>query len=349
VLTMHFDLPEAKYRESVPRMNFFEDLLERVRTLPGVEAAGLARMVPGEGYGGDAGFAVREHPPLPQGQSQYAIVRWADPGYFPALGIPFLKGKTFDDDQRLEKVNQVIVSQSFARQYLPGEDAIGKHLVFLGGRAFTIVGVVGDTRIRAAEAPPPILYCPLYILFNDGVPTSATLAVRSNQDASSLALPIQRMVQQLDRDLAISDILTMDQIVGKSALDSSFDATLLAAFASLSLLLASTGLFGVLSYVIAKRTAEIGIRIALGARRQDVFRILLLAGLRPAFLGLAIGSLGGLAAAQLIRSMLYGTDPADPTVFVSVMAVLLFVAAAACVAPAWRAARLEPMTALRLE
>src|SRR5205085_4001463 len=128
ILTMHFSVPEVKYSRPVQRMTFFDDLLARVRALPGVEAAGLVRAVPGEGYFGDAGIAVAEHPPLPQGQSLLAIVRWADPGYFAAIRISFLRGRTFGSDQRLDAAHEVIISAEFARQYFPNEDPIGKHL-----------------------------------------------------------------------------------------------------------------------------------------------------------------------------------------------------------------------------
>jgi predicted permease len=349
VLTMRFALPEAQYAQGAQRVNFFDSLLERVRSLPAVESAGLVRVVPGQDYGGDSGFWVAEHPPLPQGQSQYAIVRWADPGYFAALGIPLLRGQTFDADQRLDKANEVIISGSFARQYFPDEDPIGKHLLAIGKRSFKIVGVVGDTRYVIAKPAQPIMYYPIDANLYGGVQTTATLAVRSNRDATMLALPIQQVVQQLDAELPVSDILTMDQIVGNSTLDSSFDATLLLAFAVLSLLLAAVGLFGVLSYIVAQRTAEIGIRIALGAQREKVLGLVLVDGLRPAFFGLVLGVVVSIATAQLIRSMLYGIQPLDPAVFLSVVAILLLVAGAACIIPAWRASRLDPVVALRAE
>jgi len=349
VLTMQFGLPEAQYAQNAQRITFYESLLDRVRSLPGVQGAGLTMLVPGQGYGGDSGFLVAEHPPLQQGQLQYAIVRWADPGYFAALGIPLLHGQTFDADQRLDKANQVVISESFARQYFPGEDPIGKHLLAIGRRPFKIVGVVGDTRFVIAAPARPIMHFPIYALMHPGVPNDATLAVRSSRDATVLALPIQQIVQQLDRELPVSNILTMDQIIGKSTLDSSFDATLLLAFAVLSLVLAAVGLFGVLSYIVAQRTAEIGIRIALGAQREEVLGLVLLDGLRPALLGLALGVAASVGAARLIRSMLYEISPLDPAVFVSVIATLSLVAAAACLIPAWRASRLDPMAALRAE
>jgi len=237
----------------------------------------------GQGYGGDSGFWIAEHPPLPLGQSQHAIVRWADPGYFAALGIPLLRGQTFDGDRRPDNDKQVIVSETFARQYLFGEDPIGKHLLAIGQRSFKIVGVVGDTRFHIAKPAQPMMYFPLYASLYGGVPNEATLAVRSPRDVTMLALPIQQAAQQLDPELPVSDILTMDQIIGKSTLDTSFEATLLFAFAVLSLPLAAVGLFGVLSYMVVQRTAEIGIRIALGAQRERVLSLVLLDGLAPLF------------------------------------------------------------------
>lgn len=349
VLTMRFSLPEVHYSQPEQRVSFFEALLQRVRALPGVRAAGLVRAVPGQGYGGDSGFWVAEHPPLPQGQEQYAMVRWADPAYFVALGIPILRGQTFDAKARLDGPLQVIISESFARQYFPGEDPIGKHLLVLGRRSFQVVGIVGDTRFLIAKPPQPMMYFPLYLSLYGNVPNDATLVVRSARDVTALALPIQRLVQQLDPELAVSDVLTLDQVIGKSMLDASFDATLLIAFAVLSLLLASVGLFGVLSYIVGQRTPEIGIRVALGAQRGQLLRLTLMDGLKPAGAGLILGLGGAAAATRMIRSLLYGVQPLDATVFVAVVIILLAVANIACLLPAWRASRVDPITALRCE
>jgi len=354
VLTMHLYLPNAKYSQPVQRLNFFETLLSRVRSLPGVHLAGFTTAAPGEGYYGDNGFLIAEHPPLPQGQIQYAIHRWVDPGYFEALGIPFLSGQTFDENQRLEKANEVIISSSFVRQYFGDEDPIGKHLLTLGQRPYKIVGVVGDTRFLIAKPPQPTMYFPFYgayLPFYGGGVSGGALAVRSRHDVdvTSLALPIQQVIQQLDPELPVSDVLTMDQIIGKSTLDAGFNATLLLAFAVLSLLLAAVGLFGVLSYIVGQRTSEIGIRIAIGAQQTEVLWLMLSDGLRPASIGLLLGLAGGVAASQMIRDLLYGTQPLDATVFIAVAPLLLGVASVACLLPAWRASRLDPVQALRNE
>ena len=349
VLSMHLCIPEAKYVHAEDRLNFYQSLLERVRALPGVEAAGVGRVMPGGGYGGDTGFAIAEHPPLPPGQSQYAPNRWADAGYFATLGIPLLRGQFFDPRQKPGGPRQVMISDLFARRYFPNEDPIGKHLITWGRRTFEITGVVGDTRFRIAQPPQPTMYFPLHALDFIEVPNTVVLAVRSPVDVTRLALPIQGAIQQLDGELPVSDVMTMDQAIGKFTLDASFDAALLSAFAVLSLVLAAVGLFGVASYTVSQRSAELGIRLALGAQRETVLRLVLVDGLRPALFGLGFGVVASFAASGIIRSLLYGTTPTDPLVLVSVVATLLLVAAAACALPAWRASRLDPVQALRTE
>ncbi len=353
VLTMSFTLPEARYNK-VKSVAFFEDLLARLRSYPGVSAAGLvAAVVPGNGPYGDEGFTVAGRPPLPVGRGQTADHRWAEPGYFAAIGIPILRGHTFDETERPGHETEVIISDTFARQFFAGEDPIGHQLMkTFDRRIYRIVGVVGDTLESLGEPPRPMMYFPLYA--SDTVDTKdfirgAALVIRSNNDVTRFAMPAQQIFQQLDRDLPVSDILTMDQVIGRSTQDASFDATLLLVFAILSVVLAAVGLFGVLSYIVTQRTAEIGIRIALGSQRDQILRLVLWDGLRPALLGLIVGLAGGAGATQLIQSMLYGTQPLDPAIFAGVGVLLLAVAAIACIGPAWRASRLDPMQALRTE
>jgi len=346
VLTMHLGIPDARYTTSAERANFYGTLLDRIRALPGVDAAGFATVVPGQGYRMDWTFSIVEHPPLPRGSGQFALSRWADPKYFHAMGIPILRGRTFDGSKRLEAANEVIISQSFADQYFPGEDPLGRHLrVREREQIATIVGIVGDTRYEIGEAPKPVQYYPL----DAGLETVGTLVIRSSRSLEQFALPVQRIVSDMDSDLPVSDVLTMNQVLGQSTLDQSFNAALLVAFATLSLLLAAVGLFGVMSYIAAQRTIEIGIRVALGAKREQVMRKMLLDGMRPAAFGLVVGLLASLEAGQLMRDLLYEIKPLDSGVYAAVVATLLTVATFACLVPAWRASHLDPMQALRTE
>jgi predicted permease len=350
VITMHLGIPDARYATPAQRANFYDTLLDRVRALPGVDAAGFASAVPGQGYEMDWTFTIVEHPPLPQGSGQFALSRWADPKYFHAMGIPLLRGRTFDSGKRLDAANEVVISQSLASQYFPGEDPLGRHLRVRGKDAL-IVGIVGDTRYEIGETPKPVQYYPL----DAGVETVGTLVIRSshnhdpNPDLGQFAVPVQRIVSEMDPDLPVSDVLTMNQLLGQSTLDQSFNTALLVAFAALSLVLAAVGLFGVMSYIAAQRTTEIGIRVALGAKREQVMRKMLLDGMRPAVFGLVVGLAASLEAGQLMRDLLYEIKPLDAAVYAAVAALLLAVAAFACIVPAWRASRLDPMQALRAE
>jgi len=344
VITMHLGLPDARYATLAQRANFYDTLLDRVRALPGVDAASFVTAAPGQGNGPDSAFSIVEHPPLPQGSGPTALSRWADPQYFRAMGIPILRGRTFNAGKRLDAANEVVISQSFASQYFLGEDPLDKHLRERGQNA-VIVGIVGDTRYAIGETPRPVQYYPL----DAGVETVGTLVIRSSHDLEQFALPVQRIVSEMDPDLPVSDVLTMNQLLGKSTQDQSFNTALLVAFAALSLVLAAVGLFGVMSYIAAQRTTEIGIRVALGAKREQVMRKMLLDGIRPAVFGLVVGLAASLEAGQLMRDLLYKITPLDPAVYAAVAATLLAVSAFACIVPAWRASRLDPMQALRAE
>jgi putative ABC transport system permease protein len=343
ILTLHTGLPDARYGPAA-RIQFLDTFLNRVRALPGVAAAGFVDGVPGQGYLGDDTFSIVEHPPLPQGKGQFALHRTADPGYFEAIGIPVRRGRIFNPSLRLNDADEIVVDQLFVNTFFPGEEPLGKHIQ-TNKKKYVIVGVVGATRFEIGENPLPMIYYSL----EGGNQPFGTIVIRSNQDVGQFALPVQRMVSEMDPDLVISDVLTMDQLLGKSTLDSSFNAILLVAFATLSLILAAAGLFGVLSYIAAQRTGEIGIRIALGAQREEVLRLMLMDGMWPALFGLAAGLLISAGAARLLRSMLYQTPALDPVVFAVVAFTLLLVAVIACMLPAWRVSRLDPVQALRTD
>lgn len=351
VLTMDFSLPGARY-DFPGAVHFYQELLASVRLYPGVQAAGLVSTLPGNGYGGDNGFTIVGRPPLARGKGQLALSRWVDPGYFAAIGIPFESGRAFGDNQQLVPGSEVIISKMLEQEYFPYEDPIGKTILAWGGRPYRIVGVVGDTLYSVGESARPMMYFPIYALISKNATdflAGAALVVRSGDDVTLFALPIQKIFEQLDHDLPVSDILTLDQVIGKQTVDASFDATLLLIFALLSLLLAAVGLFGVISYLAAQRTTEIGVRIALGAQRGQVLTLILGDGLRPALIGLVLGLATSVGVTRLIGSMLYETQPLDLEVFSLVALTLLVVAAAASIIPAWQSARLDPVAALRME
>jgi predicted permease len=351
VLTMEINLPKGSYNTPAKIVTFYEQLVDRVRQLPGARAVAVGTILPGEGHQRDDVFTIREHPALPKGQVLDASTYFADPGYFNAMQIPLLQGRLFEADERLDRSSEVIVNQDFVRQFLKGENPLGKHIkaelveVAEADTGLEIVGVVADTLENVSGAPVPIVYYPFY----SGTQRSATLVIRTTTAPSGMALPAQQAIAGIDPGLAVANVLTMDQILGQSTIGASFDATLLLAFAVISLVLAAVGLFGVLSYIVAQRKAEIGIRIALGAQRPQVMRLMLRDGLQPALSGLVLGLIAATAVGQLIRSMLYGTRALDPAVYVVVSATLLITAILACALPAWRASRLDPMTALRME
>ena len=343
---MHFDLPDARYKTEVQQVAFFENLLSRVRALPGVQSAGLVSSAPGEGWDGDNLVTVIEHPPLPKGTGLDLQHRGADPGYFAAMHVPIIRGRTFTSDERQQRAKVVVISQKAAQLCFPGEDPIGKHIkIDFDGRTGQVIGVVGDVRWNIGEPPMPMMYWPI---LGNGF-SNASLVVRSPSNVSALAMPVQKIFSALDSDLPISKIQTLRELIGRSTIDSQFDSLLILAFAAIALVLAAAGLYGVLTYLVTQRTSELGIRIALGARREQLLRAVLFDGIRPALLGLFVGLAGSAAAVRLIRSMLYQTEPLDPAVFASVTALLLAVATLACLIPAWRASRLDPMTALRTE
>jgi putative ABC transport system permease protein len=349
---MTIDLPDAGYKEGPKKIAFYEQLLSRVRALPGVRAIGLGTQLPGRGHGEDDAVTIAENPPLAQGAWQDAMVRFVDPGFFQALHIRLLEGRVFSPDDRLARSRYAVVSAAFVKQFLNGKDPIGKHVNDLNNApegskdpANEIVGMVSDVLTLPNDKVRPTVYYPLY----NGLSNDVVVAVRTAADPLALAMPVQRIVAQLDPNLPVANILTLDDVVGKSTAQASFDAVLLSIFAALSLILAAVGLFGVLSYIVAQRTSEIGVRIALGAQREQVMRLMLADGLRPAVIGLVLGLVVSAGVTRLIQSLLYGVAPFDPVVFLAVSLALLAVAAIACLIPAWRASRLDPIDALRNE
>src|SRR5882762_8740674 len=350
VLTLGYSLPTKKY-DSPQKVNAFnEALLEQVRTMPGVRAAGLGSMVPGAGAGEDDAFTIPEHPPIAPGTAlPDALYRTADPEYFSALQIPLLKGRFFTSGDRAGRPKTVIISRQLAQEYFLGEDPLGKHLhvVPYGNADHEIGGVVADTLYQVGQPAKAAMYFP--VLNGDNNPGVFTLAVVTASDPLAFSVPIQKQIAELDPELPVSDVFTIQQIIERSLGNATLSVSLMLGFAVLSLILASVGLYGVLSYLTTQRTGEIGVRMALGAPREEVLRLMLGDGLRPALYGLTLGLVGSIGAVRLVQSMLYETRPLDPAIFASVAATLVVVAVFACLVPAWRASRIDPMQALRTE
>jgi len=351
VLTMSYSLPGDKYDKPEKRNAFNETLVERVRALSGVRAVALGSTVPGAGYGGDDVFTIPELPALAPGTTlPDALNRTADPGYFSALQIPLLSGRFFTSHDRTGQPKTVIISHQLAKQYFGVENPLGKHL-HPPARAdadYEVVGVVGDTLFQVGRQSMATMYFPVFAP-DKGDNMSLTLAVRTAGDPLAISVPVQKLIAELDPELPVSDVFTMQQIIENSLGSASLSASLVLGFAVLSLILASVGLYGVLSYLMTQRTGEIGVRMAMGARREQVVALMLSNGLRPALYGLVLGLFVSVGTVRLIQSMLYGTQPLDPATFAAVAATLLAVAAVACLVPAWRASRIDPMQALRNE
>jgi predicted permease len=352
VMTLAYGLPPTQYDTPAKIIAFHQAVLDRVRLLPGVEADGLVSTAPGAGYEGDNTFTIPEHPATSFQLQDDALLRTASPSYFNVMRIPLVRGRVFTEHETLNNSRSMVVSRQFAEQFFPHEDPIGRMVSVAWGspmpQNFRIVGVVGNTLYDVAQPSKATMYFPIL----SGLPQSAnyaTVVARTKSNPLLEALPMQKAIAAIDPQLPVSDVLSMQQIIGQSTAGQSSIATLVVAFASLSLLLAAVGLYGVLSYLVRQRVTEIGIRMALGAPRAEVLRLVLFDGMRPVLLGLVIGLGGAAVAAALLRSMLYGTSPLDASVYVAMTASLLVTAMAACLLPAFRASRIEPMQALRLE
>jgi putative ABC transport system permease protein len=357
VLTINAMVSRAKFSQPAQQINFFEQVLRRVRTLPGVESAGVVDDVPLDNGGSHQPVAIEGRPVLPMSEQPEVDVRLASPGYMSALRIPILRGRDFSDTDLAGRASVVVISESMARQFWPGEDALGKRLTltFFPDAVREVVGVVGDVKIDALDQtrPSPTLYFPLdqvSVPANGGWASfPMTLVVRSASGSAGMVSAVSNAVHDVDREMPLRDILTMDELVSNSLTQQRVNMLLLGAFAGLALLLAAVGIYSVLSYNVKRSVREIGIRLALGARVGDVLRIVVLQGMKPTFLGVVIGAAGALALGRVLSSLIFGVKPTDPLTFVAVTALLAAIAFLASVIPAYRATKVDPMVALRYE
>ncbi|MBZ5573408.1 MAG: ABC transporter permease [Acidobacteriia bacterium] len=356
VLTMLLSIPETKFPTPGQEVSFFDQVLEKVRNSPGVEAAAAIDDLP-LGGGSHQPIAVEGRPKVPMSEQPEVDVRLATPGYMRTMRIPVLRGREFNDTDVAERPAVVVISESMARSLWPNEDAIGKRLTltFFPDTPREVVGIVGDVKMDGLDQsrPEATLYWPLAQV---SAPTMASwrsyglsLVVRTTPDPASLVSAVTDAVHGVDKDIPVLNIQSMDDLVSTSLSPQRLNVLLLGVFAGLALLLAAIGIYSVLSYNVRRRVREIGIRMALGAQIQDVLRMVIIEGMRPTLIGLGIGLAGALLLGRFLSSLIFGVKATDPLTFGAVSVLLAGVALIATVIPAYRATRVQPMRALRDE
>lgn len=369
VWTASISLPQAKYKEDQQQFNFFQALLEKVKNIPGVESASISNRLPLEG-GSNGYVAIRGKPFQPM-SGPLVETHAITPDYFQVMGIPMLQGRTFTaedisavfaEDEREtqlyksdlkmtpEQTNAIVkpavVNQATVREFWPGQNPIGQMFSYgaKDGPWLQVIGVVGDVKQHGITNAP---YPEAYQAFDGSLWFS--LVIHTSSPSLNVTTEVRHVLAQLDSTLPLFAVRTMDELIAEHASGQQFLALLLGLFSGLALLLAAIGIYGVLSYLVTQRTREIGIRMSLGASRSNVLSLVLNQGMRLAGIGFALGLVGALAAGRLLSSLLHEVRPRDPAIIVLTAACLGAVAFAACYLPARRAAKVDPIVALRHE
>jgi putative ABC transport system permease protein len=330
-------------------IGFYRDVVQRVAAMPGITAAAAVSYLPLGREGARYRFSVQGQPPVePQlrpGADFYAVT----PGYFGTLGIPLLQGRDLGPQDRWDAPGSVVINESIARRFWPGQSPIGTRLTFgepAEGAWLTVVGVVPDVKQRslAGETRPQVYAAEAQVGMSD-----MALVARTSLDPVTFAPAIREIVRELDKEVPVSEIRTLDDLRNASISTDRFRTLMISIFALVALVLAAIGVYGVIAYGVAQRSRELGIRMALGARRTEILRLVVQDGMLPVLTGMAVGVLGAMGLSRLIGSLLYAVEPLDPPTFAAVSALIGIVALAACLLPARRATRVDPMRALRSE
>ncbi|MGH9745226.1 MAG: ADOP family duplicated permease [Candidatus Acidiferrales bacterium] len=343
-------LPQFEYSKPEQWNAFTNDLLARIQAEPGLHETAVGIPLPlADGFV-NLGFTIEGVAAPPSSSPRTADYVAATPGYFGVMGIPLLKGRGFSDTDVASGPRVTVISEAMARQYFPNQDPIGKRITFGfppdGDALREIVGVVGDVRdVALQQAPAAMMYVP----FAQAPFWGAVFVTRSNLNLGTFADAIRRDTSAIDKDLPVTDIAAMPDVVNASVAQPRFQMVLLGLFGALALVLAAVGIYGVISYSVVQRTHEIGIRMSLGAQPRQILRLVVGQGVKLALVGIAAGCVAALALTRLMMSLLFEVSPADPLTFLGVAIVLALVAMAACFIPARRAMRVDPMTALRYE
>lgn len=352
VLTLRLALPDSDYSSAAEAQRFFRQLDEEVALLPGVQSVGLTSILPFTSSGRSSGTEIED---FPRGEDEVPFVHpthVVTPGYFEAMGISVLAGRRFDWGDTTETSTAAIVSEAFAEHYWPGEDAVGKRLrSFSEEQWFAIVGIVSSVRGQGLdEDPMQTLYYPMMPIADiAGSFNSMSLAIRTEGPPLALVDAVRQRVRELDAYLPIANVRTMDDYLSRSMARATFAMLMLAIAAGSALLLGTVGIYGVVAYIVSLRTREIGIRMALGARRRDVRQMVLKQGGAVVLVGIGVGLLGALALTRLMGALLFEISPFDAVTFLATPVLLAAVALLACFLPARRAAAVSPSVALRAE
>jgi putative ABC transport system permease protein len=347
VLTAHLPVPAVQLEGSTPRL--FRPLLEKIRAIPGVLSASLISKLPIQNAWFNDNFIIEGRPAPPPGQEPIAEIRVASPGFFQSLGIPLLKGRDFTESDGESSLRAAIVNDAFARKHFPAEDPLGQRLS-VRRSTFTIVGVVGSVRQAGLDNEPlPEIYFSYDAEDATEWLSDAVLVIRTAVPPESVTDEVRAAVASMDPALPLYDVLTMEQVIDESLASRRLSLWLLAIFAGIALVLSTVGLYGVISYLVAQRTREIGVRIALGAQTRDVIGLVMRQGLGLTSAGIVLGLLGAFAFTRVLESLLFGVSARDPLTFAALAGVLATTALLATWFPARRASQVDPILAIRTE
>jgi putative ABC transport system permease protein len=349
LLTMRVILPARKYKEDAQVVTFFKQAIERIEALPGVKSAGTVNYLPFTGLAAATDFKIEGEPKPAPGREPTTEVRVADKNYLGTMGIPVLRGRSFIEQEETEARHVVLINETLARKYFAGQDPIGRRLtidMMDDPVPSEIIGIVGDVKHLSLDSETrPMVYWPHPELTYSGM----TIVVRTTGDPLQLAAAAKNQIQAIDPNQPVSDIRTMNQWLSESVARARFNALLLGLFSVLALILASVGIFGVISYSVTQRTHEIGIRMALGASARDILRMVVGRGMLLALIGVGLGLVASFLLTRAMSSLLFNVSVTDPLTFILISLLLMVVTLVACYLPARRATRVDPMNALRYE
>jgi predicted permease len=358
VLTMTVPLPANRYSSPAGQINFFQEVLTRIRALPGIDSAGVIDSLPLSSDGGShQPFSIEGRPVQQMSDQPEVDVRLISPDYLHAMHIAILRGRDLTDADAAGRPGAALISDSLARRFWPNEDPIGRRitLTFFPDVVREIVGIVGDVKLDSLNETRPVatIYVPLAQLTVPAQQTwrsfGMTFAVRTNSDPINSVSAVTKAIHETGPDLPVIDVMSMSDVIAQSVSPQRFNMLLLASFAGLALILAAVGIYSVLSYTVRRRVREIGIRVALGASSNDVIRMVLTDGLKPILLGVALGLAAALALSRVVASLIFGVRATDPLTFAAVALLLLVVGIFATIIPAYRATCIEPVRILREE